>query len=176
MSTVLEDSERLLSEAGLATAVTGGGAVLSFEGETVLGFVIAYETPGNLLEQWQPDVQRVVAENQLGLRRAQLKAWNTYVILLSAAEASYPELVAMTSIEEDLTGARKIVRGGVSSPDSLQAALIALLPLRHAPRLEAVDMRAEIKLRTTELPSRAVEAFLSGMPEAAITQILEEAP
>lgn len=82
----------------------------------------------------------------------------------------------MTSIEEDLTGARKIVRGGVSSPDSLQAALIALLPLRHAPRLEAVDMRAEIKLRTTELPSRAVEAFLSGMPEAAITQILEEAP
>lgn len=176
MSAVLEDSQRLLSEAGLAAAMAGAGGVLSFEGDTVLGFVIAYDTPGDLLARWKADVQRIVAENQLGLRRAQLKAWNTYVVLLAAVDASYPELVAMMSVEEDLTGARKIVRGGVGSPDALQAALVSLLPLRHAPRLEAVDMRAEILLRTTELPPHAVEAFLSGAPEATVMQVLEEAP
>jgi hypothetical protein len=151
------------------------GAVLSFEGETVLGFVVAYKTPAELLNRWKADVAEIVGRNQVGLRRAQRKTWNAYVVLLAAEAASYPETVAMAAVEEDLTAARKIAQGGVSNPDALQGALIALLPLRHAPSIEAVDMRAEIKVRTTELPSQVVEAFLSGASEASVLQILEEA-
>jgi hypothetical protein len=41
--------------------------------------------------------------------------------------------------------------------------------------LEAVDMSAEIKLRTTELPRRVVDAFLSPRAqETSVAQILEE--
>jgi hypothetical protein len=35
-------------------------------------------------------------------------------------------------------------------------------------------MLAEIRLRTTELPTRVVEAFLSGAQEASVLQVLEE--
>lgn len=175
MSTILDGARRLLSEAGLATDMPEDGAVLSFEGETVLGFVVAYETPAELLNRWKADVAEIVGRNQVGLRRAQRKTWNAYVVLLAAEAASYPETVAMAAVEEDLTAARKIAQGGVSNPGALQGALIALLPLRHAPSIEAVDMRAEIKVRTTELPFQVVEAFLSGASEASVLQILEEA-
>lgn len=175
MSTILDEAQRLLSEAGLATDMPDDGAVLSFEGETVLGFVVAYETPAELLDRWKADVAEIVGRNQVGLRRAQRKTWNAYVVLLASGAASYPQTVAMAAVEEDLTGARKIARGKASDPEALQSALIALLPLRHAPSIEAVDMRAEIKVRTTELPAHAVEAFLSGTSEASVLQILEEA-
>ncbi len=35
-------------------------------------------------------------------------------------------------------------------------------------------MRAEIRLRTTELPQRAVEAFLSDASVAVVAQVLED--
>lgn len=176
MSTILDAARRLLSEAGLATDMPEDGAALSFEGETVLGFVVAYETPADLLGRWKADVAQIVDRNQVGLRRAQRKTWNAYVVLLAAEAASYSETVAMAAVEEDLTGARKVARGGASDPETLQGALIALLPLRHAPSIEAVDMVAEIKVRTTELPPQGVVAFLSGASEASILRILEEAP
>lgn len=176
MSTILDAARRLLSEAGLTTDMPEDGTTLSFEGETVLGFVLAYETPADLLGRWKADVAEIVSRNQVGLRRAQQKTWNAYAVLLAAEAASYPETVAMAAIEEDLTGARKVARGGTSDPETLQGALIALLPLRHAPSIEAVDMPAEIKVRTTELPPNAVEAFLSGASEASVLRILEETP
>jgi hypothetical protein len=37
-------------------------------------------------------------------------------------------------------------------------------------------MPAEIRLRTTELPERAIEAYLSGAHEASVIQVLEEEP
>jgi len=175
MRAILESARRLLSEAGLSTYMQENSAALSFEGVTVLGFVMAYETPADLLARWQADVAGIVDRNQAGLRRAERKTWNAYVVLLAAAAASYTESIAMAAVEENLTGTRKIARGGASDPEILQGALIALLPLRHAPSIEAVDMATEIKFRTTELPSRPVEAFLSGVPEAAVLQIMDEA-
>ena len=176
MRAILESARRLLSEAGLATDMPEDSAALSFEGVTVLGFVMAYETPADLLARWQADVAEIVGRNQAGLRRAQRKTWNAYVVLLAAEAASYPETVAMAAVEENLTGTRKVARGGASDPEILQGALIALLPLRHAPSIAAVDMATEIKFRTTELPSHAVEAFLSGASESAVLHILDEAP
>jgi hypothetical protein len=117
----------------------------------------------------------LVAENQLGLRRAQSKAWNTYTVFLAVAKANYGQRVALSSIEEDLAGTRKLARAGISDSEDLRAALLPLLPIQNAPDLEAVDMSAEIKLRTTELPTRVVDAFLSPRAqETSVAQILEE--
>src|SRR5208282_618276 len=96
-----------------------------------------------------------------------------YVILLAQAPANYAEQVALSAIEEDLTGTRKLASAGVEDTESLRKGLIPLLPIQNAPRLEAVDMPAEIRLRTTELPQRAVEAFLSDASVAMVAQALE---
>jgi hypothetical protein len=164
MIDVLEESNRLLQTAGISTLLieTVRGKALAFEGATILGFVLGYEASA------------LVAENQLSLRRARDKAWNTYTVLLAAAEANYAERVALSSIEEDLTGTRKLARAGISDAERLQAALLPLLPIQNAPQLEAVDMPSEIRLRTTELPRRVVDAFLSGAQEGAVIQVLEE--
>jgi hypothetical protein len=98
-------------------------------------------------------------------------------VFLGEAEANYGERVALSSIEENLTGTRKLARAGISDSESLRAALLPLLPIQNAPHLGAVDMAAEIKLRTTELPTRVVDAFLSTRAqEASVAQILEEEP
>jgi hypothetical protein len=174
---LLEESERLLQNAEISTQLieTSRGKALSFESETVLGFIVAYEDSPRLIERWSADTEALVAENQLGLRRAQSKAWNTYTVFLAVAEANYGQRVALSSIEEDLAGTRKLARAGISNSEDLRTALLPLLPIQNAPHLEAVDMSAEIKLRTTELPPRVVDAFLSPRAqETSVAQILEE--
>jgi len=127
-----------------------------------------------LLQRWRADDSALISQHQLSLRRAQAKAWNAYTVCLAVNAASFGELVALNAIEEDLTGTRKIARAGIGDLEELRAALLPLLPIQHAPNLEPVEMPAEIRLRTTELPPHAVEAFLSEAQETVVIQVLEE--
>lgn len=179
MIDLLEESHRLLVNSMISAQLVEAscGKVLAFENPTVLGFVIAYEDCSTLIRQWSIDTKSLLSENQLALRRAQDKSWNTYTVFLAAADADYGERVVLSSIEEDLTGTRKMARAGISDVEGLRTALLPLLPIQNAPQLEPVDMSAEIKLRTTELPTRVVEAFLSPRaPEASVVQVLGEEP
>jgi hypothetical protein len=176
MMDLLATSAELLSEAGFSTRVTSveSREALMFEDPTVLGFLFAYVDPAQLITCWAKDAHSAVASHQFGLRRASQKAWNTYVGFLAAGPANFAQSVALSAIEEDLTGTRKIARAGVSELADLRAALLPLLPLQAAPKLDAVDMRLEIRQRTTELPPRAVEAFLSSADEGVVIHVLEE--
>lgn len=176
MINLLEESDRLLRTAGISTHLieTSRGNALAFEGRTILGFVLGYDDCAQLIEHWSADARALVTENQLSLRRAQDKAWNTYTLFIAAADPSYGERVALSAIEEDLRGTRKLARAGITDTERLHGALLPLLPIQNAPHLEAVDMPSEIRLRTTELPPAAVEAFLSGAQEGDVVQILEE--
>jgi hypothetical protein len=178
MIDLIEESQRMLREVGCATVVFESDRykALAFENLTVLGFIFAYESPLHLLQRWTADFNEAITKNQLGLRRAQAKAWNTYTIFLAQDVPQYTEMVALSAIEEDLRGTRKIARAGIKDGEDLRVALLPLLPIQNAPRLEAVDMKAEIRLRTTELPPRTVEAFLSDALETLIMQVLEEEP
>lgn len=177
MIDILAECPRLLAEAGIGSMpVSSGRPALVFEGATVLGFVLVYPDPQALIAGWKFDGDALVSAYQFGLRRAQTKAWNTYLILLAARSPTYGERVALSAIEEDLSGTRKIAQGGVVDVDILRQALLPLLPIQSAPRLSAVDMKDEIRLRTTGLPERAVEAFFSQAPVAAVAQALEEMP
>ena len=149
---------------------------LVFEDPTVLGFLLVYGHASEMIEEWVKDSTGVIASHQLGLRRAGQKAWNTYVVLLAAEPAEHPQLVALAAIEEDLTGTRKIARSGIRDQADVRTALLALLPLQSAPKLEAVDIVGEIRARTTELEPRVVDAFVSNAEEAVVLQVLEQAP
>jgi hypothetical protein len=83
-------------------------------------------------------------------------------------------MAALAAIEEDLTGTRKIARSDIRDISDVEAALLPLLPLQSAPKLDAVDMVTEIRQRSTELTPRAVEAFLSGTDVSLVLQVIEE--
>ena len=177
MNDILTSSADLFSEAGFMTrnVSVNGREALVFESATVIGFLLTYDDPHVLIETWDKDATRVIADHQFFLRRAGQKAWNTYVVLLAAGNTDYAILAALSAIEEDLVGTRKIARGNIRDISDLRAALLPLLPLQTAPKLEAVDIVAEIRQRATELQPRAVDAFFSTADEAVVIQVLEEA-
>lgn len=175
---IFEASEGLLDRMGFTAvmATVKGREVLVFEDDSVIGFVFSYPNAHSLIASWRGDTEATVSAHQLALRRAGQKAWNTYMVLLANGEASHAELAALAAIEEDLTGTRKIARSDVKDISDVEAALLPLLPLQSAPKLDAVDMVFEIRQRSTELSPRAVDAFVSGVEESVVLQVIEETP
>lgn len=172
---LLQTVSQQLSEANYSVAALEeqSAKYLAFEGDTVLGFVLAFADTHSLIENWRAHSQQILKAAQFGLRRAEAKSWNAYLILLTAEPANYGASVTLSAIEEDLTGTRKIARAGIANEDDARGALLPLLAIQNAPQLDAVDMASEIRLRTTELPTDLVEAFVGGAPDAAILQMLE---
>ena len=175
MSAILSIAQEELLAGGyaVATADDQDGPVLLFESDSILGFVLCFPDASALLERWQPSSQRVLQAAQFALRRAERKAWNTYLVFLAEAAGDYGQNVLLGAIEEDLVGTRKIARAGIDGIEEVHAAMLPLLAIQNAPRLDAVDMAAEIRLRTTELPGELVDAFLGGASEAILAQLLE---
>lgn len=172
---VLQIVSQQLGQAGYSVAALEEPSVkyLAFEGDTVLGFVLAFPDPSSLIKNWQQHSQQVLKAAQFGLRRAEAKSWNAYLILLTSEPADYAAGVTLSAIEEDLRGTRKIARAGIAGEDDARSALLPLLTIQNAPKLDAVDMAAEIRLRTTELPADLVEAFIGDAPGPTILQMLE---
>lgn len=164
-----------LSEAGYSIGRfrSTDGVVTTFEGDTILGFIFHYPDPDTLIAKWRRSSDLVLKEAQFLLRQAEAKAWNTYLVFLADTAADAHQQVVLDMIEENLVGTRKIARAGVSNSGMLREALLSLLPIQNAPHLEAVDMVSEIRLRTSELPSDVIDAFLSDIPEAILLQMLE---
>jgi hypothetical protein len=146
-----------------------------FENDTVLGFVVEFATVDQLSNGWEQASSRLVERHELALRRSGDKAWNTYCVLLSTETVSSTQRIVLQTIEEDLTGMRKIVRCGVNGPVEITNALLPLLPLQHAPELPTIDLPSEIRARTTELPGEVLQAFLSDAADAIALQVIEEA-
>ncbi len=175
MSDIRSWVREILTEADYSVGQTDGqdGETVLFESNSVLGFVLVFNDPKTLIGIWQASSTRALVANQFALRRAESKAWNAYFIFLAEAPGDYGQNITLGAIEEDLVGTRKIARAGISTKEDCRAALLPLLPVQHAPRLEAIDMAAEIRLRTSELPEPLIDAYLAGAGEALMTQLLE---
>jgi len=177
MNDLIGDSSELLVSAAYRVERSPGpkgGEVLIFEDDVYLGFVLAYATADDLIKNWQDDSRAVTARYSLALRRSGDKAWNVYLVLLASSPNSARTQTLLAEIEEDLVGTRKIVRVGVSSVAELKAAFLPLLRLQAPPKLEAVDMPSEIRLRASEVESKGIDAFLSSADESVVLQLLEE--
>lgn len=176
MNDILGTALALLTTAGLDAARVriGDQEAVVFEDSTVLGFLFSYKSALQVTKDWQEISDRAVSDYQFALRRAGLKAWNTYTVLLAEDDGHQGDVAAFASIEENLAGTRKIARMGVRDADDVRAALLPLLPLQAAPQLEAVDIPQEIRQRATELSTRMVDAFLSTAEDSVVLQVLEE--
>jgi len=162
---------QLPSTIDLPEAIRGAFA---FEDDTVIGFVLAYETVAALVSDWRSASDALIRTQAKLLGAAGQKAWNTYLVLLAGDEAGFSGALALGQIEEDLEGMRKIARAGVNGLTTARGALLPLLPFRAAPVLDPIDMPAEIRERAGELDSEVVRAFLSRADQSVVLQIVED--
>jgi hypothetical protein len=182
MNDILESTREVLTGADftvrqLPSTVDGPKAIrgaLAFENDTVIGFVLAYDTVAALVSDWRAASDALIRTQAELLGVAGLKAWNTYLVLLAGDEAGFGEALALGQIEENLEGTRKIARAGVNGLATAREALLPLLPFRAAPVLDPVDMPAEIRERAGELNPEVVRAFLSRADQSIVLQIVED--
>lgn len=146
---------------------------LVFEGDAYLGFVLAYPDVPTLQALRVSDANQLIARFTPELRLADEKAWNVYVVWLAQGDATEAQEAELALLEEDLAGTRKVAAGGIETASDVEAALANLLPLKTPPALNAVDVPAEIRSRTTELDPRAVQSFLSGASASQVAQALQ---
>lgn len=182
MTDLLRSCGDVLVEAGFSTRLVEIPEVqgktpfeaLAFEDATVLGFVVLYENPQQLIESWKAHGERLAISHRASLQAARQKAWNTYLVLLSIEPADFSQSQLLGQIEEDLKAMRKITKAGVTDGSGARLALLPLLPFRAAPSLDPIEMRQEIQLRSTELDDDVVAAFLSKAEEGVVMQLLED--
>jgi len=183
MSDPIQSCAEVLVEAGYSTQrieIPGDDAeeqidALAFEDATVLGFIVAYDTPDELIASWTSDRDRIAMRHRSVFQAARQKAWNAYLVLVAREPADYAQSLALGQIEENLEAMRKIARAGVvASTSSARTALLPLLPFRAAPSLDPIEMRKEIQSRCTELENQIVAAFLSNANEEVVMQLLED--
>ena len=86
---ILKAAADLLSDANFSTKpiAIGDRQALAFEDTTILGFLFAYGKLSELLERWNDESPKAISAYRFALRRADQKAWNTYIVLLAAEEA-----------------------------------------------------------------------------------------
>lgn len=175
MNSTLAASREILLRADIVSAIVDvdGIDAITFENDTVLGFAIVYRDFEALITSWHWDSDRLLSEYRFGLRRAERKAWNTYLVLLVTMNLTTQEEAVLGLIEEDLTGTRKIVRAVGLNAAGLAEAFLPLLPLQYAPRLAAVDTKEEIALRAVSLPKEIVATFLNHSPDTVVQKMLE---
>lgn len=145
---------------------------LTLENPTVLGFIIFYEATDKLINDWRRVFNLLVTRHMFALRRADKKAWNTYLVLLSSGSQSPQERVALMNIEEDLSEARKLAKAGLASRECVRSALLPLLKLQSAPNLGAIDFEHELRIRLSDLPEHILNAFISNAPISRLYQSL----
>ena len=173
---LLLEIEELLIGSGfkIQRMETKGREVTIFEDSTVIGFLFVYKSSTDLFANWEKDSDEVIRLCQLGLRRAKRKAWNLYSVFIAEGSIKDADLASLTAIEEDLSGTRKIARAGVTDTIDIREALLALLPLQAAPKLEAIDIVDEIRQRATEQEPRVLSAFFSSSDETTALQVFED--
>jgi hypothetical protein len=176
MISVYEEASRRLQEAMFDVSDTPveHGQALLFENDTVLGFALLYDTAAHLISRWAANADGLIATRRFQLKAAGNKAWNTYVLFLAAEQPSSIDAVALSLIEEDLAGYRKIARAGCGNLADLNRALLPLLPVQSAPVLDAVDSKLEVRQRATEISPKLLDAFLSEADEQIVLQMLEQ--
>jgi hypothetical protein len=174
MMDILLQAEVLLRDAGYTTHPFGDGSALTFEDDSVLGFLHVFPDVTALVEGWSSVQRAALTRCAPQLRMSREKAWNVYGLFLTQAPARSEEAPALGLIEEDFAASRKIARAGVAAAADLRQALLPLLPIRSTSDVTISDYEAKLRSRLGMLPSQVVGAILGPTEPEEIARILME--
>ncbi len=169
----------ILQEAGYRTWLTSldGVRPVCFEDNAVMGFVVAFQKPGNLIVEWQSTEAALLFRHAAALRRAEDKAWNVYSIFLCAASAGDIETRKIRQIEENLERTRKIAACNLAGHNDVVSALLPVLPIQYHPRLEGDDLTERLRKRiATFAPAVADAALDEGVSPEDVVRLLGALP
>jgi len=127
-----------------------------------MGFVWAAPTVDKLLREWEDRQDSFLKLNSEALRGSELKTWNLYAVCLTTDEPNESERVALAQIEEDFRAARKVARGGLSTPGDVLNALLPLIPIQTTVSVERENEVHKLRQRVKSLPQSVVETLLGG--------------
>ena len=166
--------QKALENANYIVFQNAGGILncMAFEDTTKFGFIFLYSETSALLKNWKKDGDKIVDKFKFQIRNSGDKSWNIYLVFLSLEKANEKERVQLSKIEEDLTGTRKIAQSVVSDEDGIRGGLLSLLEIQNPPVIEPVDIEQEIRKRTSELPSKAIDAFFNNAQSDELIRLM----
>lgn len=170
---IVTQSEIVLREAGYVTWPWTGASppIICFENATLVGFVHVFDTARELLDGWETAQQRVLARYAAGLRAAGAKAWNVYSVFLTSELV--PDLQrSVEKLEENFSLTRKIARTGIQTAEDVSNVLMSLGPIKAQPLLENANIADRVRARAKDVPSDALNAFLSDLSPEDVVEIL----
>jgi hypothetical protein len=170
---IIETAQLALEEAGyLVTRRPGDNDTFIFEDSAVLGLLKVCPTADLIVSEWQRIQDQFLREFAIALRRVPLKAWNTYLVMLTAQHPPAFLRRRLAVIEEDFAGMRKIAASEVLSPDDVSRALAPLLPVTPV-TLGNEDFTARLR-KALPLDDAGFDALLKGDVERLFVSLLEE--
>lgn len=134
------DIESVLTDASYrCTPAKYDPAVLLFEDDSIMGFVVFFETVEELLSQWKEKQGQFISRMAVELRRSSRKSWNCYAIFLTREKVPIGFAPRLSDLEEDLSLTRKLVGDDVSSVGAIFRVLMPILPLQQKPSINSVE-------------------------------------
>lgn len=173
---LVKDTEILLRDAAYVTRQWAGSDVpmISFENETIIGFVHFFDSSDRLLREWESIEDKALKKFRFSIKSAGQKAWNVYSVFLSSDQQKDESQISLTNIEENFRETRKIARDGVDSFEGIRAALLPLLPIQNSPLLDEVNFVERLSANLGEIHRDGADAFLRGGTAHEIAEILAE--
>jgi hypothetical protein len=169
-------AEVILRKAGYRTRTldSSGTPTLSFEDDSIIGFLKVFQTVAEMSSSWQDAERSLLSRYAVQFRAAPAKSWNIYCVFLVEQPAIGEDIYSIDRIEEDFSSTRKIARAGVSSISELQRALLPLLPLQVVTTAFSPDSGATLRSRLSILPRPVVDAVVTGQGPEEILRIVRQ--
>jgi hypothetical protein len=173
MRNTLLNARAVLESVGYRTIMVQPAATwFHFEDASVIGILHVTASLEELVQRWQQVQDNFLRDSAPRLALDPLKAWNCYTVLLTSAPGTTHNGIALSSIEEDFRGTRKIVRAGVATRPDVERALGALLPLRNILPLTAENLRARLADRFGGPGSPLASLLSDSQPAQVVASLL----
>ena len=168
---ILRDASFRVAEDAMASSWRAASARVYEDSYSVV-CVAVYETWADLDAWWMEDQATLVDLISNRLTRAEAKAWDGYLVLLTPSVVPTTDRLRAVRIQRDTLYVRKIVADGseLGLKDAVGHALLPLLPLEGYDVLEPSDV---FETLLSLLTSRGIE---QGTAQAAITAFRQQRP
>jgi hypothetical protein len=169
---ILEATRKILETAQYFTSSMGEEDRLYFEDSSLFGFVWVPVDIEVMIREWERGQDSFLTDHEKQLRHIKEKSWNAYTVLLCEAVPSIGQRNALSKIEENFRGSRKLVGTGLRVNSQVVQALYPLLRIQNLVVLQDTDPVARLRGRLGSLPSVVFDALLGNIPSREIVRLL----